>query len=72
MNGTYSHQTPSSQIQEGGVSSEDCGVTELENTANQGGGGRHARIREGEFVVVVDVGETKDYGDYEEQRGGGC
>ena len=71
VDGAHSHQTPSSQVQKSGVSSKECGIAELEGAADQRGGGRHAGVREGEFVVVVDVGETKDYGDDEEQSGGG-
>ena len=52
-------QAPRAHEDETDVPAEDGGEGELEERAQEGGEQRRARVREGELVEMVDVGDTK-------------
>lgn len=55
MDQDYSEHTPGPDEEESGVPAEDGGVGELDERANDGRRPRRVRMRQDEFVEVVNV-----------------
>lgn len=59
MNQNDGRQGARSQVDEGSVPPEDAGIAKLEERAQQRRQSRGVRVREAEFVEVVDMGDAK-------------